>query len=175
MFNDECIRWKIKNSALTLLQPEFKDLFQDRNERGESIPSVQAVQNSKTGSAEQASVTKITNFQPAPAHIENQPPKTPTTSDYIQPLQHLNWHLRKKRADLFIDMQADVPFLSDLKKFLQSKGISVLPYDHSVHYLPYDRLLCSNTHIPSEGKYCLLNNDKRNVWEFLKKNFKDKF
>ena len=183
MTAEECIRWKMKSSALTLLQPEFKKLFQDSviqhtiaaSNSNFLVPNQNiASEKQKSGSArsEQLALSDTIDIQKKTVQTENQ---LKNDSDHLQLPQRLNWHLRKKRADLFIDMQSAAPFLADLKKFLQSKGISVLPYDQNMHYLPYDLLLCDSTRAPLEGKYCCLNGEKRSVWEFLKKNFKGKF
>ncbi|MGN0909784.1 MAG: hypothetical protein ACI4NA_09195 [Succinivibrio sp.] len=79
------------------------------------------------------------------------------------------WHLRKKRADVFVDMQSGAQFLKPLCAFLKSRGLSVLGYDPSVHYLPYDVILADKARLHGEGCSAALDGGKAAVWAFLKR------
>ncbi len=81
------------------------------------------------------------------------------------------WHLRKKRADVFVDLQSGVPFLKPLCDYLKSKGLSVLGYDQGLHYLPYDVLLADKARLHGEGRSAALDGGKAAVWVFLKREF----
>lgn len=80
------------------------------------------------------------------------------------------WHLRKKRADVFIDQNSRAPYLESLCSYLKSKGISILAYDPELHYLSYDVILADKNRLGNEGRQMALD-DKGRVWEFLKKVF----
>lgn len=82
-----------------------------------------------------------------------------------------NWHLRKKKADIFIEDVASVTYLEGLKKFLTSKGIKWQLFDPIVHYLPYDLLLITHASFKNEGDCAFLEDGKAQVWNFLKQHF----
>lgn len=82
-----------------------------------------------------------------------------------------NWHLRKKRADAYVDMQSSAPFLQPLCSYLKSKGLKVLDYDPALHYLPYDVILADRSRLHGEGRSTALDGGKAAVWAFLKKAF----
>ena len=80
----------------------------------------------------------------------------------------LPYKLRAKRADLFINLNSDVPFLQSLVDFLKSKGLDIKPYDDSVNYLPSDILLLDKTDLVRQGTVYVLQAGKRAIWnEFL--------
>ena len=81
------------------------------------------------------------------------------------------WHLRKKRADVFVDLQSGAPFLKPLCDYLKSKGLSVLGYDQGLHYLPYDVILADKARLHGEGRSAALDGGKAAVWTFLKREF----
>lgn len=81
------------------------------------------------------------------------------------------WHLRKKRADIFIDQSSQVPYLEPLCSYLKSKGISILAYDPKLHYLSYDVILADKSRLGVEGRRMPLDDGKGKVWEFLKQVF----
>lgn len=81
------------------------------------------------------------------------------------------WHLRKKRADVFVDLQSGTPFLKPLCDYLKSKGLSVLGYDPKLHYLPYDVILADKARLGTEGRCAALDGGKAAVWAFLKRSF----
>jgi len=81
------------------------------------------------------------------------------------------WHLRKKRADVFVDLQSGAPFLKPLCDYLKSKGLSVLGYDPKLHYLPYDVILADKARLGTEGRCAALDGGKAAVWAFLKRSF----
>ncbi len=85
-----------------------------------------------------------------------------------------NWHLRKKRADIYIEDDASVPYLAGLKGFLKSKGISLLPFNLELHYLPYDLILLNKVHYKNEGTCAFLDDGKASIWAFLQQHFKGK-
>lgn len=82
-----------------------------------------------------------------------------------------NWHLRKKKADLFIEDLASITYLDGLKKFLTSKGINWQHFDPTLHYLPYDLMLITRASFKKEGECAFLDAGKANVWKFLKDHF----
>ncbi len=107
------------------------------------------------------------NLKPAnEAHIQKRAP----SNDGIMP--RTNWHLRKKRADIYIEDDASVPYLAGLKEFLKSKGISSLPFNAELHYLPYDILLLNKAHYQNEGICAFLDEGKASIWAFLQHHFK---
>lgn len=97
-----------------------------------------------------------------------------STLNNVEPRNITNWHLRKKRADIYIEENSNIPYLASLKVFLKSKGISLLPYDASLHYLPYDILLLNKVHYQNEGTCAFLDDGKAAIWAFLQHHFKDK-
>lgn len=91
-----------------------------------------------------------------------------------QPPQRPDWHLRKKRADVYVDMQSECPFLSPMVEFLKGKGLSVLPLEPGCHYLAYEVILCDGARAPQEGRVGILDQGKGAVWALLKRNFSSK-
>lgn len=91
-----------------------------------------------------------------------------------QPPQRPDWHLRKKRADVYVDMQSECPFLSPMVEFLKGKGLSVLPLEPGCHYLAYEVILCDGARAPQEGRVGILDQGKGAVWALLKRNFASK-
>ena len=86
----------------------------------------------------------------------------------------LPYKLRAKRADLFINLNSDVPFLQSLVDFLKSKGLDIKPYDDSVNYLPSDILLLDKTDLVRQGTVYVLQAGKRAVWNELLIEFGDR-
>lgn len=84
-----------------------------------------------------------------------------------------DWHLRKKKAELFIEDCGQVPYLAALKDFLKTKGISWERFDPKLHYLPYDLLITTKASYKNEGKCVFWDDGKSAVWEFLRTHFKD--
>ena len=85
-----------------------------------------------------------------------------------------NWHLRKQRADVFIDLNSSVDFVEGLVNFLKSKKVDVKPFDENVHYLPSDLLLVDQTRLVPQGTVYCLNLGKRYIWDNLKLELGDK-
>ncbi len=85
----------------------------------------------------------------------------------------LPYKLRAKRADLFINLNSDVPFLQSLVDFLKSKGLDIKPYDDSVNYLPSDILLLDKTDLVRQGTVYVLQAGKRAIWNELLIEFGD--
>lgn len=86
----------------------------------------------------------------------------------------LPYKLRSKRADLFINLNSDVPFLQSLVDFLKSKGLDIKPYDDSVNYLPSDILLLDKTDLVRQGTVYVLQAGKRAIWDELLIEFGDR-
>ena len=86
----------------------------------------------------------------------------------------LPYKLRAKRADLFINLNSDVPFLQSLVDFLKSKGLDIKPYDDSVNYLPSDILLLDKTDLVRQGTVYVLQAGKRSIWNELLLEFGDR-
>ena len=86
----------------------------------------------------------------------------------------LPYKLRAKRADLFINLNSDVPFLQSLVDFLKSKGLDIKPYDDSVNYLPSDILLLDKTDLVRQGTVYVLQAGKRAIWDELLIEFGDR-
>lgn len=86
----------------------------------------------------------------------------------------LPYKLRAKRADLFINLNSDVPFLQSLVDFLKSKGLDINPYDDSVNYLPSDILLLDKTDLVRQGTVYVLQAGKRAIWNELLTEFGDR-
>lgn len=86
----------------------------------------------------------------------------------------LPYKLRAKRADLFINLNSDVPFLQSLVDFLKSKGLDIKPYDDSVNYLPSDILLLDKTDLVRHGTVYVLQAGKRAIWNELLIEFGDR-
>ena len=86
----------------------------------------------------------------------------------------LPYKLRTKRADLFINLNSDVPFLQSLVGFLKSKGLDIKPYDDSVNYLPSDILLLDKTDLVRQGTVYVLQAGKRAIWNELLLEFGDR-
>ena len=86
----------------------------------------------------------------------------------------LPYKLRSKRADLFINLNSDVPFLQSLVDFLKSKGLDIKPYDDSVNYLPSDILLLDKTDLVRQGTVFVLQAGKRAIWNKLLIEFGDR-
>ncbi len=85
-----------------------------------------------------------------------------------------NWHLRKQRAEVFIDLNSSVDFVEGLVNFLKSKKVDVKPFDEKVHYLPSDLLLVDQTRLVPQGTVYCLNLGKRYIWDNLKLELGDK-
>ena len=85
-----------------------------------------------------------------------------------------NWHLRKQKADVFIDLNSSVDFVEGLVNFLKSKKVDVKPFDVNVHYLPSDLLLVDQTRLVPQGTVYCLNLGKRYIWDNLKLELGDK-
>lgn len=86
----------------------------------------------------------------------------------------LPYKLRSKSADLFINLNSDVPFLQSLVDFLKSKGLDIKPYDDSVNYLPSDILLLDKTDLVRQGTVYVLQSGKRAIWNELLIEFGDR-
>ena len=86
----------------------------------------------------------------------------------------LPYKLRAKRADLFINLNSDVPFLQSLVDFLKSKGLDIKSYDDSVNYLPSDILLLDKTDLVRQGTVYVLQAGKRAIWNELLIEFGDR-
>ncbi len=86
----------------------------------------------------------------------------------------LAYKLRSKSADLFINLNSDVPFLQSLVDFLKRKGLDIKPYDDSVNYLPSDILLLDKTDLVRQGTVYVLQAGKRAIWNELLIEFGDR-
>lgn len=86
----------------------------------------------------------------------------------------LPYKLRAKRADLFINLNSQVPFLQSLTDFLKSKGFDIKAYDDSVNYLPSDILLLDKTDLVRQGTVYVLQSGKKAIWNDLCYEFGDR-
>ena len=86
----------------------------------------------------------------------------------------LPYRLRQKRADIYINKNASVDFTQSLLDYLLKRGLSVLEYDDSVHYLPSDLLLLDKTDLEDAGIVICLQLGKREVYNQLKAEFGDR-
>lgn len=86
----------------------------------------------------------------------------------------LPYRLRQKRADIYINKNASVDFIQSLLDYLLKRGLSVLEYDDSVHYLPSDILLLDKTDLVDAGIVICLQLGKREVYNQLKAEFGDR-
>lgn len=86
----------------------------------------------------------------------------------------LPYRLRQKRADIYINKNASVDFTQSLLDYLLKRGLSVLEYDDSVHYLPSDVLLLDKTDLVDAGIVICLQLGKREVYNQLKAEFGDR-
>ena len=86
----------------------------------------------------------------------------------------LPYKLRAKSAELFINLNSDVPFLQSSVDFLKSKGPDIKPYDDSVNYLPSDILLLDKTDLVSQGTVYVLQAGKRAICNELLIEFGDR-
>ena len=109
------------------------------------------------------------DFVPPPPSEEFPPQGNAAESDPVYP----DWHLRKKRADLYIDKASQAAYLQKLEAFVRQKGLSVQPYERALHYLPYDCILCDRGRAPAqgEGRCAFLDDGREAVWNFLKQRF----
>ena len=79
-----------------------------------------------------------------------------------------HWHLRKKRAAVFISLDSKVDYLKALLNYLNKFNLKIFNYDPSVHYLPSDLLVLDADKRVEQGTVVYLNEGKRAVWDFLK-------
>lgn len=86
----------------------------------------------------------------------------------------LPYRLRQKRADIYINKNASVDFTQSLLDYLLKRGLSVLEYDDSVHYLPSDVLLLDKADLVDAGIVICLQLGKREVYNQLKAEFGDR-
>ena len=86
----------------------------------------------------------------------------------------LPYRLRQKRADIYINKNASVDFTQSLLDYLIKRGLNVLEYDDSVHYLPSDILLLDKTDLVDAGIVICLQLGKREVYNQLKAEFGDR-
>ena len=86
----------------------------------------------------------------------------------------LPYRLRQKRADIYINKNASVDFTQSLCDYLIKRGLNVLEYDDSVHYLPSDVLLLDKTDLVDAGIVICLQLGKREVYNQLKAEFGDR-
>lgn len=85
--------------------------------------------------------------------------------------QSLPYRLRPKRADVFIDMESSVDFLSSLADYLKKCGLDVKEYNDEFRYLPSDVILADVSRIIDAGSVLVLQRGKRYIWESLLKEF----
>ncbi len=131
------------------------------------LPDDEFYQTSSSAENTVVANSVVQNLKPAnEAQIQKRAPN----NDGI--MLRTNWHLRKKRADIYIEDDASVPYLSGLKGFLKAKGISCLPFNAELHYLPYDILLINKAHYQNEGICAFLDGGKASIWAFLQQHFK---
>lgn len=86
----------------------------------------------------------------------------------------LPYRLRQKRADIYINKNSSVDFVQSLCDYLIKRGLSVLEYDDSVHYLPSDILLLDKSDLVDAGIVICLQLGKREVYNKLKAEFGDR-
>lgn len=82
--------------------------------------------------------------------------------------------LRKKRADIYVNMNSKVDYLSSLVNYLKDKGFDIKAYDDRVHYLPSDILFLDSNDLVAQGTVYYLNNGKKFIWNALKEEFGDR-
>ncbi len=102
------------------------------------------------------------------AHAEISPVSAPVNTARWK---NLPYHLRSKRADVFLKKNSSADFVASLENYLKSRGIAVLPYDDSLCYLPSDVLLIDSTDEILQGTAVYLDHGRREVWELLKKEY----
>ena len=86
----------------------------------------------------------------------------------------LPYRLRQKRADIYVNKNSSVDFVQSLCDYLIKRGLSVLEYDDSVHYLPSDILLLDKSDLVDAGIVICLQLGKREVYNKLKAEFGDR-
>ncbi len=84
------------------------------------------------------------------------------------------WHLRPKRADVFISFDSKVDYLAQFLQYLEKCGFDIKNYDPRYHYLPSDLLILDDKEKPEQGHVVYLQQGKSAVWEFLKKYIPEK-
>lgn len=149
----ESLTSPIHNIAISTLEPKTAN----NTDANQNLPS----QNTYSDTQNTVSETTRSEHTNTNTNINDDIKLVPVT----------NWHLRKKKADIFIEDIASITYLEGLKKFLTSKGIKWQLFDPMVHYLPYDLLLITHASFRNEGDCAFLEDGKAQVWNFLKQHF----
>lgn len=114
----------------------------------------------------------LVNVSSASPVVDGVPVSTSATSvTHGARWQSLPYRLRPKRADVFIDMQSSVDFLSSLIDYLKKCGLDVKEYNDEFRYLPSDLILADDSRIIDAGTILVLQRGKRYIWEALLKEF----
>ncbi|MBO6258474.1 MAG: hypothetical protein J6M93_03985 [Succinivibrio sp.] len=175
IFKQERVIWHLK-SAVTGLNGPDRDLVLAKSTSGsEKDPETIVVpsgESSVVKETEPLSRTGMTKSQPIkPAQSEQVVTSVEPAAVVDGNGQGHPYHLRKKRADVFISTTSKVDFVERLQQFLQGRGLRILPYDNTVHYLPYDVLLLAAKEHCDEGIVMNLDEGREAVWSFLKTQF----
>ncbi|MGN0902630.1 MAG: hypothetical protein ACI4M9_05025, partial [Succinivibrio sp.] len=127
---------------------------------------------------------KIETVRPAVSGFYNPVNATPlvdgmaaAVSDVSDPRprwMNLPYALRKKRADVYLKIDSKEEYALKLGEFLKSKGLTVIPYDDAVHYLPSDILLIDKEDLVDQGTVIELSCGKRAVYNALLAEFGDR-
>ncbi|MBO5565680.1 MAG: hypothetical protein J5934_00480 [Succinivibrio sp.] len=183
IFNTERVVWHLKNSdgsraAAISAVPGHSE---------ESTPSEDTETKAPLSAPESSAEEKVEPLMDAePEDIKAQAADIPVSAPGVSvaaeispasaPVNRARWknlpyHLRSKRADVFLKKNSSADFVASLETYLKSRGIAVLPYDDSLCYLPSDVLLIDSTDEILQGTAVYLDHGRREVWEFLKKEY----
>lgn len=178
IFKQERIIWHLKRQPdLPLSSPEnvlsSKDIPQDDLVTPASVNTVAVAEevppaNKNKSGADDA---KIPQDCPADAQNASEVRQSEPSGSAFNRWEKLPYRLRKKRADIYISTCSEADFVEGLRNFLKSKGLSILPYDDTVHYLPSDVILLSSKERTDAGITMTLEQGKGTVWTFLKSQF----
>ncbi len=181
------------NNAVSPVAPVTETVAPIPDSSAKTSQETASLATVSTATAQNATSTPVT---PTPSPSQGSSPATvATTSNDTAPVvdgrvvdksvlenvkesfprwKSLPYKLRAKRADLFINLNSDVPFLQSLVDFLKSKGLDIKPYDDSVNYLPSDILLLDKTDLVRQGTVYVLQAGKRAIWNDLLTEFGDR-
>lgn len=186
------------NNALSTVAPVTETVAHITDSSANASQEVASLATTSTATAQTATSAPVTSSLATPTPLPSQEASTvtaaPSANDTAPVVdgrvvdksvlenvkesfprwKTLPYKLRAKRADLFINLNSDVPFLQSLVDFLKSKGLDIKPYDDSVNYLPSDILLLDKTDLVRQGTVYVLQAGKRAIWNELLIEFGDR-